>query len=209
MADSIETFVQKLQQEGVQAGRDEANKLVAEAQAEAERIVAQATEQAESIVSDARGQAEQSLQQGREELQLAARDVQLRLREVVVQALVVVLGRSCTEALADQDFLFKLIRYVVVQYAQKDASGAADIEIQVSDEVLQSLTDWAAREMSPAGEAGKSQTSLEGGLKSAGFEYTAAGGTVEITPESISTVLGEMFSTRLRELLEKPAKSDQ
>jgi len=54
MADSIETFVQKLQAEGVQAGRDEAQKLVDEARTEAEGIVAQAGEQAKRITSQAR-----------------------------------------------------------------------------------------------------------------------------------------------------------
>ena len=180
MADSIETFVQKLQAEGVQAGREEAQKLVDEARAEAEGIVAQAGEQAERITGEAREKAAESLRQGRDELELAARDVLLKLREAVMRALQAALARGSGEALADKEFLARLIHDVVVQYAQKDAAGAADVEVQVNDEALQSLTDWAAKEMAQETEGSKPQVNFKGRLASAGFEYTTAGGKVEV-----------------------------
>lgn len=209
MANSIETFVQKLQAEGVQAGREEAQKLVDEARAEAEGIVAQAGEQAERITGEAREKAAESLRQGQDELELAARDVLLKLREAVMRALQAVLARGSGEALADKEFLAKLIHDVVVQYAQKDAAGAADVEVQVSDEALQSLTDWAAKEMAQEKAGSKPQVNFKGRLASAGFEYTTAGGKIEVTPESIASVLSEMVSPRLKELLDKAQAGEE
>ena len=94
MAETIESFVQKLQEEGVEAGREQAQKLLDEAGAKAEGIVAEAQRRAEEIIADAKAQAETHLNQGRDELALACRDVLLRLRASVVSTLEAVLKSS-------------------------------------------------------------------------------------------------------------------
>ena len=205
MADSIEAFVQKLQQEGVQAGRTEAQKLMGEAQAEAERIVSEAHAEAERIVKGAKAEAEDKLKQGTDELELAARDALLRLRQTLTDALAALLHRASAEALAEKGFLTKLLHDVVMQYARKDAEGSHPIEIHVSDEDLEAVTNWALQEMTQHEKDGRAHIDLKGRLKSAGFEYSAGGGTVEVTPESISGVLSEMIAPRLREVVDKAA----
>ena len=205
MSDSIEAFVQKLQQEGVQAGRTEAQKLMAEAQAEAERIISEAHAEAERIVKAAKAEAEDKLKQGTDELKLAARDALLRLRQTLTDALSALLRRASAEALAEKGFLTKLLHDVVMQYARKDAEGSYPIEIHVSDEDLEAVTNWALQEMTQHEKDGRAHIDLKGRLKSAGFEYSAGGGTVEVTPESISGVLSEMIAPRLREVVDKAA----
>ena len=198
MADSIQSFVRKLQEEGVQAGRAEAQKLMDEARQQAERIVA-----------DAKAQAQETLDQGREELALAARDVLLRLRQTITRALEAVLRQAAAERLADSGFLSKLLHDVVMQYAEKDAEGDSVIEIRVSDEELQGITDWALKEIAQEQNTKGHRLELKGRLKTAGFEYSVGQGTVEMTPESIAAVLSQMIAPRLRAVIDEAAAQGQ
>lgn len=204
MTGSIEAFVQKLQEEGVDAGRAEAARIVEEVKAQAEKIAADAEVQAERIRDQARGEAQRTIEQGQTELQLASRDVLLLLRETIVGVLETVLYRAAEEALNDDEFLRTLLHDISVQYAEADATRDAPVEVHVSDDKLKVVTEWAIQEMKRRGvDEPTSHIDLRGKLMSAGFEYNATGGTVEVTPESVAAVLGEMLSPRLREMIDR------
>ena len=84
-----------------------------------------------------------------------------------------------------------------------EASGLP-VEIHVSDEKLKVAAEWAICQMRQAdGEQSRAHVDLRGKLESAGFEYKAAGGMVEVTPESVAAVLGAMLSPRLREMIDQ------
>ena len=203
MAETIESFVQKLQEEGVQAGREQAQNLLDEAGTEAEGIVADAKRRAEEIIADAKAQAETNLKRGKDELSLASRDVLLRLRETVVKTLEGLLKSSSREKLRDEKFFVRLLHDVAVQYAEKDAAHERPVVISVDEKMLEAATRWAVQEMTQeGGDDWRSRIDLKGRLKTAGFEYSAADGTIEVTPDSISAVLSEMISPRLREIIQ-------
>ena len=202
MAETIESFVAKLQAEGVQAGRDEAKKLREEAQKQAEKILREARETAEKIVADARGEADNVRERSRTELALAARDAVHRLRETLSRALQAVLTRHVEATLQDGEFLSRLIRDVVMQYARADSEGRDTIDLNVPDAVREQLTEWALKKLShEAGEAGIS-INLKGSLERAGFEYSRTDATVEVTADSVVELLCEMVGPRLREILQ-------
>ncbi|MHC4716011.1 MAG: V-type ATP synthase subunit E family protein [Planctomycetota bacterium] len=204
MADSIESFVAKLQEEGVDAGRAEAAKIVEEAQAQAEQIVAGARAEADKITAGAQQEAERTLQQSQAELAMAARDAVLRLRETITSALRVVFREGAAKALGDDEFLASLLHDIAQEYARQDAVHDWPVEFRVSDEKLHQATEWAIREMTgKGGEDWRSRIDLRGGLKAAGFEYVTSGGTVEVTPESVAAVMAEMIAPRLREMIDK------
>ena len=201
MAESIEAFVQKLQQEGVEAGRAQAQQLLADAQAQAARALADAQQQAKQIVDQAKSKAQQELQQGRSELELAARDAVLALRQVLSRTLTDVLRLASAQALKDEKLLVELIRDVVSQYAAADAKGA-NVELHVDKDRLEAVARWALAQA--GGE--KPRVDLKGPLESAGFEYRATGGTVEVTPDSVAGVLADMLSPVLREMVDRSAQ---
>lgn len=208
MAETIESFVQKLQAEGVQAGQDQAKKLLDEASAQAESIVADAKARGEKIVADANTQAEAALAQGADELKLAARDALLRLRETVQSTLEALLKQSAGDALKDNEFFVRLLHDVAVQYAQKDSLRESPVEINVDEKMLKAATHWAVKEMT--GKAGPHPPiDLKGALKTAGFEYTPVDGTIEVTPESIASVLSEMIGPRLAEVIQAAQAAEE
>jgi V/A-type H+-transporting ATPase subunit E len=202
MPETIESFVSKLQQDGVEAGRQESERIVAEARQEGEQIVADAQRQAQTIVSEAETEAERAAQQGAEQFELAARDTLLKLQKVLEETLMEVLRRSAEEALNDEDFFRRLLHDVAVEYARQDAEGQPRVELNVSQEMVQTANKWALEQLKDEGE-GHPHVDVKGTLRSAGFEYNSADGKVELTPESVAEVLGRMLRPGLREVLDK------
>lgn len=142
MAETLESFVAKLQAEGVQAGQQAAEKIRSEAQAQAKDILAQARQQAQDLLTAAQARARQDQSKAQTELQLAARDAVLRLRDGLNQALRAVLERGAKTALADTDFLGKLIHELVMAYANADLEGRSTLGVNVTSPMRQKLADW-------------------------------------------------------------------
>ncbi len=210
MAETIESFVAKLQEEGVEAGKKEAQRLRDEAQKDAERIVAEAEKQAEGIRADAKAEADETLSRARTELRLAARDAILRLQEAVTRAVRVIVLRKAGEHLEDSEFLGKLLHEIVVNYTDSDLHCKESLEINVRPEMRDKLVSWALEEI--ADEASKDthpSIDLKGTLTDAGFEYTAAGSTVEVTRDSVVETLMDLVGPEVRKVVREAAETDQ
>jgi V/A-type H+-transporting ATPase subunit E len=203
MADTIEAFVARLQAEGVEAGRREADKLVEDARGKAESIVRAAEEQAKKVLADAQKQAKTGLAKGRTELELATRDAVLRLRDAIGRILRTVLAYETREALSDQNFLRQLLHDALVQYAKADSEGKEAIRVTVQPEVHARLADWLIHELMHRNAVGP--VNLKGTLHDAGFEYEIAGKNVEVTTSSVVEMLSEMVGPALRKILDEAA----
>jgi len=209
MAETIESFVNKLQEEGVQEGQAAAEKIRSEAQEQARQIVEEARAEAEKAVKEAQEQAKTILEKGRTELRLAARDAALKLRTILSQALQTVLGGPVEAPLADAEFLTPLLHDIIMQYAQADSVNSKTVAINVSPEMQKQLADWAIGELHKAAKSSDTRLDLKGTLNQAGFEYRIDGATVEVTVDSVVVILSELVAPQLAELLEQAMKSNE
>lgn len=211
MPQTIEQFVNKLQQEGVQAGQDQADKLIADAQAQADKIVADAKSQAEQIVADANAQAEQIVSRGKTDLQLAARDTINRLRDALQDGLESVLTQACKEKLNDVEFVGKCLYDIVMLYAKSDSEQKSFVEINVPADMRDQLKQWALDTIAQRDvEKARPHFDLKGTLKQAGFEYEVdQSGTTEVTLDSVVEILSSMVTPALREVLEQAVKDNR
>jgi len=204
MAETIESFVAKLQAEGVQAGEEAARRIRGDAEREAEAIAERARQQAATVVADAERQAAEILTRGRTQLDLAARDTLLRLRDSLNRALAAVVARGSEARLKDTGFLKDLLRELVVLYAQRDAAGGTEIEVNVAPEVRSALADWAMGGLrSEPGAAEGVSLELTSSLEQAGFEYTVDGATVEVTLASVAAMMSELVGPELRTTIDR------
>ncbi len=208
MAETIESFVSKLQADGVEAGRQEADRIRDEARKEAEKIVADAREQAGKIVADAKEQAEKELERSRTELRLAARDAMGRLRSTLGEAIRSVLATSAENTLQDVEFVQGLVRDLVLQYAKSDTGETEEIDVHLSAEACEKLADAAIRDLREAGDQAGAHVNLHATLQRAGFEYRVDDATVEVTVESVVDLLSGMVSPRLREIVRAAAEQN-
>jgi len=202
---TVESFVEKLQSEGVEVGQKEAARIRSEAEKEKEEILSQARAEAGKIKSDAETEAENMLKKSRNELKLAARDVALTLKDALERALRAIVAKPVEEELSKPAFLQEVIKETVSKYAEADAAGRSDVAINLSPKLAEEMKDWAVKAVGQAC-GGNGDVEVKGTLKQAGFEYRFSGGTVEVTAASVVEILGGMLSEKLRETLNEAMK---
>jgi len=201
MAETIEKFVSRLQEEGVEVGRAAAAKIQAEAEEQAKRLIDQAREQAAQIVQSAEKNAEQYMSRAKSELSLAVRDTVKALQDTLSRAMQAVLEAGARNALADTEFLKAILKDVIVQYAEADSQGEGEIQVNVSPEAGAQLAHWAIHDLRESLNGSKATVNLHQTLKGAGFEYRVANGTVEVTVESAVGLLANLLRPELRGVL--------
>ena len=201
MAETIESFVAKLQAEGVEAGQQAAEKIIAEAKQQAERLIEDSQDNAAKIVAEAEKQADRLLQRSKSDIELAARDIVGKLKDALSQALTAVLTRASKEVLTDEKFLTATLHGLISAYAKADIERDAVMEIDVSAELRGKLAEWAIKEFQSEAEEAGISVDLRGSLSTAGFEYKVSGATVEVTLDSVVETLNQLIDPQLREIV--------
>ena len=202
MGQTIQAFVDRIRQEGIQAGQKQADDLLAEARREGEQIVAQAEQDRDKILAEATTQADSTLARGRTELELAARDAVGKLREALGRAVRAVMAAGAKAKLEDEAFVGQALHEIITQYVRAELEGERTFRINVPEEMRQKLVDWAIAHVGSGRLDSEHITiDLKGTLAQAGFEYNATGATVEVTVESVVEALAGLVSPALREIL--------
>ncbi len=200
---SIESFVKKLQSEGVDAGRKAAEKIKGDAKQEAEKIIAQAEAEAERIVAKAKNEADKYFSRMQTELDLAVRDAILKLRETIGQILSAMLTRKIEKHLSNPDFLGKIIKEVIMVYAKADAAQQPFMKVDISGKMGDKLGDDILNDLFAHLNEEQEKIALQATLSKAGFEYTIDGATVDVSPDSVSEVVLEMVRPALQEIIDR------
>ncbi len=203
--ETLESFIEKLHTEGVEAGLQEAERLRAAAEAESAAALDEAREEARRVTAEAEARASAMVAGAKDEIALAARDVQLDLRARLERTLTSLLRAALERELDDADFLRKLVVEVVGAYAQADAEGqGATLEVTVRPEMVERLAAAAPGMLGGALSDG-ARIELRGGLDRGGFEYRVRDAVVEVTPESLAEELTRLVSAQLRDHLRSTA----
>ncbi|PIE34926.1 hypothetical protein CSA56_06305 [candidate division KSB3 bacterium] len=135
MAEAIKTtsgvqeLIGRLKDEGVQAGRQEAERLIDEARAKASKIVAEAREEAERLLQKAHIKNEAEKLNAHESLKVAVRDTEIELQTGLKKAFESHVKRLVSKEVQDEDFLRQLLFSIV-------SAGAEKIPEEQSMEVL-------------------------------------------------------------------------
>ena len=210
MSETIESFVAKLQSEGVDAGKQQAEQLLADAQTQADGILADAQKQAAKTGADAQAESQAILDRGRTELKLASRDIVLKLRETLAEGLKAVLAGEVNAQLDDTALIGTMLHEIVVMYAKQLHDNRDVMQINVPEPQREKLRAWALAEIGQQTVDGvRGVFNLHTTLKEAGFEYTLAGRTVEVTTESVTTALAALITPALRDLLDEAMKDTE
>jgi V/A-type H+-transporting ATPase subunit E len=105
----VEELIQRLREQGVAAGKSQADELLKQARRCAEERLNEARSEAEMIVQQAREEATRKKQAGEEAVRLAGRDAVLRLKSELVEQFADRVRRLVTRELEDRDFLKQII----------------------------------------------------------------------------------------------------
>ena len=105
----VEELIDRLREEGVKAGRTEAERIVADAETRAKWLLQQAQDEAGTLIENARGESQALRNSADDALQVAARDMLLSLRERLTHRFAGEVRRLVAEELRDRAFLKRLI----------------------------------------------------------------------------------------------------
>lgn len=119
----VEALIERLQQEGVSAGRAEAERIEADARERAERIVADAERRATTLLDEARKQTAMLRKGGEEALQIAMRDTVLALKGHLTERFNAQVKRLIAVAMDQQDFIEALILEVAGRAREQAGVG--------------------------------------------------------------------------------------
>ncbi|MEW6218011.1 MAG: hypothetical protein AB1634_00570 [Thermodesulfobacteriota bacterium] len=127
LASGVQALIDRLREEGIRSGQEEAERLLEEARAEATRLLHQARQEAEAIRRQARTEAERTRAAASEALSKAARDTVIDLKERLGREFGRRVGEMVSAALADEGLLEKLILEIGRQAAPLAAQGPVTI----------------------------------------------------------------------------------
>ena len=208
MPTNIESFVKTLESEGVDAGRKAAEKIEAEAKEKAEQIIAEAKETENQIIADAQAEAEKVKARMNSSLELATRDAILSLREKLSQQLEIILRLNVEKALNDDETLVHVLRELIPAYTKADSEKELQTEINISNDLKSRLLVTTLRELAHSLKGQNVQLNVSQNLAKSGFEYKIEGSTVEVSTDSVTSLLAEMIDPDLQQFLAKAANSE-
>jgi len=218
----VEALIERLRGEGVQVGRSEADRIIAEARREAGRLVREAEARAQAVREEAQREVEALRKGGEEALRIAMRDTVLRLKAELSDRFSDEVKRLIAAKMEQEAFLERLILEVAGQAREEAGVGAGQVvEVQlpkalVSPEELR-RNPLELRE----GSLSHFVLSLAGNVLAEGVTFGVAAGTtdkgirlslegkdvhIDLTDETVAATLLAHLQPRFRAILEGMVK---
>ena len=213
----VDELIAKLREEGVSAGREEADRILAEARAEAALVLDKANSEARTRLESARKESDAYRAAGEEALKTAMRDTVLDMKASLMKQFSQDVKRLVSHQLKDPDVL----RQMILEVAGRMRDGAGADDDDAMDVILpESAIGLEELRNDPAelekGELTKFVFGLTGEMLRDGVSFSRSdevgGGirvqvkdkdiTFDLTEEAVATLLLEHLQPRFRAILE-------
>lgn len=203
MENKLQELTQKLYDEGLEKGRAEADKLVAEARAEAQKIVAEAESRAEEIVRKAQAKAEDVEKNTMTEISLAGKQAVSKIKSEIAELIV---AKSTSEGVKNAVLDPAFVKEMLVSVA-KNWNGSDSGKVE-----LQALLPESEREKFDAAFAKSAQALLDAGVEvgyskevKSGFKVGAKDGGyyISFSDADVEALLAEYLREKVYQLLFK------
>ena len=203
MENKLQKLTEQLYEEGLSKGRNDADKLVAEAQAKAKAIVAEAQAEAKAIVENAQKQAEELTQNTMTEISLAGRQAVAALKsEINTMVVAKTASKAVAEATMDAAFVKDMLLAVAKNWngSSTDVVSLAALLPEEKKAALDSVFAAATQELLAAGV----EVAYGKGVKS-GFKIGPKDGGyyISFSDEDFDALLGEYLREKVSNLLYK------
>ena len=198
----LQELTQKLYNEGLEKGRSEAERLVAEAKAEAAKILAEAKAEAEAVAKAAEDRAEDIAKNAMTEITLAGRQAVSKIKNELAEAVIFkTTGEAVKAGTADASF----VKDMLLAVAQNWNSATSDVSLKAllpedKRAELDATMQKSAAELLKAGvEVGYSKDVKNGfkvGEKNGGYY-------ISFTDESFDALFKEYLREKVANMLYK------
>ncbi len=214
----VESLIERLKNNGVQAGKTEADNIIKQAQEQADKIINDARDEENLLISNAHKKIQQEKQAAIDALELAARNMRLELRQRMISRFKEEVKRLVHKELDNESIIRQIILLLAVDTAEQlQKFKDSKIEIQLPEKVLdfdkirnnpkllendplKKLVQGATSEMLRAGMNLKVHTDK----REVGIKVRIVGEDIELdlTEEAITDILLKHLQPRFRALLE-------
>ncbi|MGB1272374.1 MAG: hypothetical protein ACPG5T_09885, partial [Endozoicomonas sp.] len=195
----VQELIEKLRSQGVNSGREKADKIIADAEAKAAELIADADRRATAIVGKAREEADFITKAGKEALQLAERNAILELKDFLLEKFSEQIRAVVSSSMEGE----KLLEQMIIEVAgENNLRGEQNIEVvlpkkiigvdQLRDnpELLKAggLLEFAMKRANDMLQEGVTFSVSEASQTGIGFRLKDKDIEVELTDEAVATV---------------------
>ena len=213
----IEELITRLRQEGVDEGRAEAERVLAEAESRASMILTDAETEAKSRLESAETEIDRLKRAGEEALEIAMRDAVLELKQGLAERFAEQVNGTVSDLMRDDEMLKRMILAIAGRSrAEADLDDAKSIdfvlpravvgldELRRKPEELRegSLTHFAATAAADMLRKGISFSRAEDEAEGIRVTLTEEGVVVDLTDRAVADVILRHLQPRFRALLE-------
>lgn len=207
MKGELAELVGALKEEGVDKGREEADRIISGSRGEAAKIVQEARREADRIIEEAKGKANATMSNLDQQMSLALRDMLLKAREELTELIALRPLREATDkVLSDPEFIKKLIFEIISSYVKsRTAKGVKEeLHIVIPEEMKgQFVKEWVAMMRNELETHATLHT--EKGFKGFKLFTEAGGGELVVDTDSMLEVMRPFVSERFRRILDEGA----
>ena len=139
MSEDIQGLLDKINREGVEKARAEADRIVAEARAQAEKIVSDANNEAARAIAEAERSAKTYMEGANATVQQAMRDILAGAERSIQDKLQKLLAKDVDRALADEKTVLEIVSAAVKEIASKGEISAPSRVVDMLKAQLASL----------------------------------------------------------------------
>lgn len=198
----VEKLIEKLRNEGIKAGEDQAQKVMAEAEKKAQEMLAGARAEADEYLTRARADIEKERKGAHEALQLALRDAILEMKERLISRFNAQVRRLIEKDISGTDFLKQLI-LIVAGRATPPKNERIEILLssggEMKNEELDSFINTVSREMLREGVELKPATHDDPGIR---VRLSDKETEIDLTDKAISDLILRHLASRFRQIIE-------
>ncbi|MDD4954135.1 MAG: hypothetical protein PHG40_04435 [Candidatus Omnitrophica bacterium] len=197
MAEKLQELIAKIQQEGIKAAQDKADKILEDARKESIGIIAEAKDQARQLVTRSGQEIDKARESANASLEQAGRDLLISLREEIDTILNRLIKRAVAEALSPQE-LAGIITNLVKGFREKDDTS---IEVLLSKGDLDKLDKGFLAQLKKETQKGitlKASEEVTGGLI---ISYDVQKSHYDFTDQALAEFIGRYLKPKLHDIL--------
>ena len=210
----VQELIDQLEEQGVERGKQEADRILADARRRADATLQEATSEAEKILLHAREEAQRTKTAGEDALRLACRDAVLKLQEAIGEDFESKVRRLVSHTLGDQEFLRKLILAIAKKAMPDESDEPLELLLPESLVTLEELQ--ANPEEIKEGTLSHFVLGLASDILREGLSFGASGDTpgvrvrlvnddveIELTDQTITALLMKHLVPRFRAIMQR------
>lgn len=201
MQNKLQELTDKLYNEGLQKGKQEAEQMKANAKKDAAEIIAQAKEQAQEILAKAQADAAELKSKTLNDVKMASQQAFTAVRKEIENAIIAkAVAAPVKDAVKDTDFLKEIIKAIVAAF-NPDNTDPVSLELILPSEKQQELDSFAKESLSKICSAGidvKFSKSVQGGFR---ISPNEGGYMLSFTDKDFENIIAEYLRPKTKALL--------